>query len=143
MLKVVIDTNVFVSALLSPDGGSREVLRQALSGRLKPVFANALFAEYEALLGRDELWVHCVLSAKERDELLDAVIAVSDWVNIHFLWRPNLTDEGDNHVLELAVAGGAQAIITANVRDFHQAELLFPDIHILTPGAFLNWRKNP
>jgi putative PIN family toxin of toxin-antitoxin system len=143
MIKVVIDTNVFVSALLSPDGGSREILRQALSGRLKPVFANALFAEYEALLARDEIWVQCLLSASERDDLLNAVISVADWVHIHFLWRPNLSDEADNHVLELAVAGGAEAIITTNTRDFHQAELLFPDIKILTPGAFLNWRRKP
>jgi putative PIN family toxin of toxin-antitoxin system len=50
MEKVVIDTNVFVSALLSADGASRQVLRLALNGMIKPIFSNALFAEYEALL---------------------------------------------------------------------------------------------
>jgi predicted nucleic acid-binding protein len=73
--------------------------------------------------------------------LLDALLSVADWVRIHFLWRPNLADEGDNHVLELAVAGGARAIITSNLRDFHNAELLFPDIEIFKPGDFLNWRR--
>jgi len=141
MVKVVIDTNVFVSAVMSPDGGSREILRQALKGDFKTIFSNALFGEYEALLARDELWANCSLSASERDALLDALLSVADWVRIHFLWRPNLTDEGDNHVLELAVAGGARAIITSNLRDFRNAELLFPDIEIFTPGNFLNWRR--
>jgi uncharacterized protein len=143
MQKVVIDTNVFVSALLSADGASRGILRLALSGEIKPIFSNALFAEYEALLGRSPLWVSCVLSQSEREDLLDALIAVSDWVAIHFLWRPNLGDEADNHVLELAVAGGAPYIITANVRDFKRAELLFPTVKILTPAAFFKERQIP
>jgi putative PIN family toxin of toxin-antitoxin system len=141
MQKVVIDTNVFVSALLSADGASRGILRLALSGDIKPIFSNALFAEYEALLGRSPLWVSCVLSQSERTDLLDALIASSDWVAIHFLWRPNLSDEADNHVLELAVAGGARSIITTNIRDFTRAELLFPTVKILTPAAFLQERQ--
>lgn len=143
MQKVVIDTNIFVSALLSADGSSRRILRMALNGEIKPIFSNALFAEYEALLGRSPLWVSCVLSQSEREDLLDALIANSNWVVIHFLWRPNLSDEADNHVLELAVAGGARAIITANVRDFMRAELLFPTIKIRTPAAFLQERQIP
>jgi putative PIN family toxin of toxin-antitoxin system len=141
MQKVVIDTNVFVSALLSADGASRGILRLALCGDIKPIFSNALFAEYEALLGRSAVWISCVLSQSERADLLDALIASSDWVAIHFLWRPNLNDEADNHVLELAVAGGASVIITANVRDFVHAELLFPTVKILTPAAFLQERQ--
>ena len=143
MIKVVIDANVFVSAVMSPLGGSREILRQALMGELRPIFSNALFGEYEPLLSREDVWEDCSLSASERDALLDALLSVADWVRIHFLWRPNLTDEGDNHVLELAVTGGARAIITSNLRDFRNAELLFPDIEIFTPGNFLNWRRKP
>lgn len=142
MLKVVIDTNVFVSALLSADGPSRAILRLAFNGTIKPIFSNALFAEYESLLGRAELWVNCVLTANEREALLDALIASSTWVAIHYLWRPNLRDEADNHVLELAVAGGASTIITANLRDFVHAELLFPSVAILTPGEYLKWRQD-
>jgi putative PIN family toxin of toxin-antitoxin system len=143
MQKVVIDTNVFVSALLSADRASRGILRLALSGDIKPIFSNALFAEYEALLGRSPLWVSCVLSQSDRADLLDALIASSDWVPIHFLWRPNLSDEADNHVLELAVAGGARAIITSNIRDFVRTELLFPSVKIQTPAAFLQERQIP
>jgi putative PIN family toxin of toxin-antitoxin system len=143
MQRVVVDTNVFVSALLSADGASRSVLRLALNGTIKPIFSNALFAEYEALLGRAHLWFGCVSSPDEREDLLDALIASSDWVAIYYLWRPNLSDEADNHVLELAVAGGARSIITGNVRDFVRAELLFPTVALVTPGAFLKRRQKP
>lgn len=55
----------------------------------------------------------------------------------YYLWRPNLRDETDNHLVELAVAGGAMAIVTYNVRDLTAGELLFPSLRILTPVAFL------
>ena len=57
-----------------------------------------------------------------------------------FLWRPNLPDEGDNHVLELAVAGSAGAVVTYNVGDF-RGELQFPTIQAVTPAQFLNFKK--
>ena len=63
--------------------------------------------------------------------------SVCRWVSVHYLWRPNLPDEGDNHILELAVAGGAEIIVTQNVRDFRRGELQFPEIQILTPSEFL------
>ena len=56
---------------------------------------------------------------------------------VYYLWRPNLPDEADNHVVELAVAGGAEAIITHNTRDFAGAELRFPALRVLTPGALI------
>jgi predicted nucleic acid-binding protein len=46
-------------------------------------------------------------------------------VHVYYLWHPNLRDEGDNHVFELAGAGGAEAIVTTNVGDFRSAELRF------------------
>jgi predicted nucleic acid-binding protein len=53
------------------------------------------------------------------------------------MWRPNLRDEGDNHLIELALAGSAMAIVTRNVRDVAQGELKFPALHVLTPELFL------
>jgi putative PIN family toxin of toxin-antitoxin system len=139
--RVVIDTNVFVSALLSPDGAPRQVLRLALLGQLKPVFSNALFAEYEEVLARDKIFATSVLNERERAALLDAVLGVSDWVQVHFLWRPNLPDEADNHIVELAVAGRANAIVTGNLRDFSRAELVFPSIKVVSPRGYLDWRQ--
>lgn len=77
------------------------------------------------------------MEPSERDALLDAFLQVCDWVRIAYLWRPNLPDESDNHVMELAVAGGAGVIVTNNVRDFRDGELTFPDIRILTPARFI------
>lgn len=134
---VVLDTSVFVAALLGPRGSSREVLRGCLSGRLKPLMGAALFAEYESLLSRDPLFADCRLDRSQRDSLFNAFLSVCHWTTIYFGWRPNLRDEGDNHVVELAVAGGARLIVTKNLRDFRSAELHFPGLRILSPEDLL------
>jgi len=141
MDRVVIDTNIFVSALLNADGAPRAVLRLALTREIMPVFGNALFAEYEDVLGREALFAKSPLNSTERSALFEGLLCVSEWVRIYYLWRPNLADEADNHVLELAVAAGAAAIITANKRDFARADLLFPGVRIVSASEFLDWRR--
>lgn len=139
--RVVLDTNIFISAVLSSDGASREVLRLALLKEITPVFGNALFSEYEDVLGRDHIFANAPISRSDRQALFEALLRVSLWIRIHFLWRPNLKDESDNHVLELAVASGAQAIITNNIRDFSKSELAFPSLMITTASDWLKWRR--
>jgi predicted nucleic acid-binding protein len=59
-------------------------------------------------------------------------------VDTHLLWlAANLRDEDDNHLVELAVAGGADCIITRNVRDLVSMELKFPALAVRTPEVFL------
>lgn len=130
---VVVDTNVFVSAALRGGGSSREVLRACLQGRLQPLMGASLFAEYESLLARRELFARSTLTHRERERVLDGFLSVCRWIKIYFLWRPKLRDESDNHVIELAVAGGAQALVTKNLRDFHGAELPFPALRLMHP----------
>ena len=137
MVSIVVDTSVFVSGLISAAGASREVLRRCLQNRYQSCMSLALFSEYRALLGRHELFVECPLDAGEREELFHALMAVSQLTEIFYLWRPNLADEGDNHVLELAVASRAAAIVTHNRTDFVRSELKFPDIRILAPADLL------
>jgi predicted nucleic acid-binding protein len=60
---------------------------------------------------------------------------------VYYGWRPNLADEGDNHLMELAVAAGAQWIVTNNVTDFQRADLWFPQIGIIRPGEFIREMK--
>lgn len=72
-----------------------------------------------------------------RSEVFGALLHRARWVEVYFSWRPNLSDEGDNHLIELAVAGGAEALVTRNIADFKRAELKFPDLAILTPDQFL------
>ena len=101
-----------------------------------------LFNEYEDVLGRVRLFERSPLSAQERTELLGAFLAVCEWVPVFFLWRPNLPDEGDNHLVELAVAGAAETLVTANVRDFRGGELRFPQLRVETPADLMQrWRK--
>lgn len=113
-------------------------MRQCLEGRCRPLIGEKLFREYEDVFGRDTLFIRSPLSSNERNELLDAFLSVCDWTPVFFLWRPNLPDEGDNHLIELAVAGAATSLITHNVRDFRRADLRFPQIRIETPGEYLS-----
>lgn len=141
MEKVVIDTNIFVSAILNKNGAPRTVLRHALIGDLCPIFGNALFREYEDVLGREELFRRSPIDQSARQQLFEAILSVSEWTPVWFLWRPNLPDEADNHLLELAIAGGASAVITANVKDFQRTELAFPKLEILNAGDYLSSRR--
>ena len=138
---VVIDTSVFVSSLLSEGSASRQVLRMCLSGELDPVIGNALFSEYESVLGREKIFAKTPLSIEDRQNFLDAFLSVCKWVDIHYLWRPNLKDEADNHLIELAVASGATFIITGNIKDFQAPELVFPDVTIITAHEFIEHKE--
>jgi predicted nucleic acid-binding protein len=69
--------------------------------------------------------------------LLEAFLSVCEWVKVFYLWRPNLPDEGDNHLIELAVAGAAEIIITNNTRDVRGGGLHFPNLTILSPTQFI------
>lgn len=134
--RVVIDTNIFLGACLG-QGAAHQVVAACLRGQCQPLMGAALFAEYEDVLGRSELFETCRLSANERDELLDIFIAACVWTRIYFAWRPNLPDEADNHLVELAVAGGAGFIVTRNLRDVARMELRFPDLRVVSPEDFL------
>lgn len=134
---VVIDTSVLVSALPGPSGPARELLRQCLTGKYKPLISNALFQEYEELTNRPRILKQCPLSPSELRELLNAYYNVCEWVPIYYLWRPNLRDESDNFLIELAVAGNAHCVVTNNIRDLKESELVFPDLRVLTPAQFL------
>ena len=139
MISVVIDTNVFVSGLRSAGGASREVLCRALNGDFQPLFGNALWLEYQDLLGR-QVWGDSTMPA-ERLQVLAALAKQGRWVTVYYGWRPNLPDEADNHLIELALAGGAAAIITHNVRDVRRGELRLGNLRVLTPTQYLEeWR---
>jgi putative PIN family toxin of toxin-antitoxin system len=135
-VRAVIDTNVFVGACLG-QGAAWQVVRACIDGRVRPLLGAALLAEYEDVLGRDALFRQCGLSADERQELLDIFVAQCEWVRVYFTWRPNLPDEADNHLVELAVAAGAPFVVTRNLRDLQHAELKFPGLRCLAPQAFL------
>lgn len=135
---IVIDTSVFISALIGDKGPSRELIRCCLQGQYQPLMGNALFLEYEAVMKRDEIIRRCSLTSEEIKQLFAAYLNTSQWIQIYYLWRPNLRDEGDNHLIELAIAGNAKLIATNNIKDFQNSELLFPNVSILKPEQILN-----
>jgi putative PIN family toxin of toxin-antitoxin system len=135
MLAVVIDTNVFVAALRSDGGASRSVLRRALDGDLQALFGNALWTEYQDVMGRP-VWGDAT-TVDERRLVLAALASKARWVTVYYGWRPNLPDEGDNHLIELALAGGANAIVTHNLRDLRGGQLRLGSLRVLTPAQCL------
>lgn len=137
MKKIVVDTNVLVSAMYSEHGAAREVIRRCLKGEVLPLIGNALFSEYEDVFARAHPFKTASIGEEDRNEVLDAFLSVCQWINISYLWRPNLRDEGDNHLVELAVAGNASAIISGNEKDLVSGELKFEAIKLFTPASFL------
>ena len=134
---VVIDTSVLISALIGARGPNREIIRRCLQGKYEPLISNALFQEYEDVSKRDQVLDACPLTPKEILELLHSFYSVCRWVPIYYLWRPNIIDESDNFLIELALAGNATHIITNNICDLSSAELKFPDLKVLTPETIL------
>ena len=131
MQRVILDTNVLVSAFTSADGASRQILRRVLRGEAVALVSVALYAEYCDVLSREELRQRCPLSPVEIDELLDAFLSASEIVEVFYNWRPNLRDEADNHVFELVVAAADAPLVTYNLRDFAQPQLKFPHLRVL------------
>jgi len=134
---IVIDTSVIISALIGKNGPSRKILRKSLLGEYKLLISNALFLEYEDVSKRKKVLDACPLTGSEIAELLGAFYRVCNWVPIYYLWRPNITDEADNFLIELALAGNATHIVTNNIRDLKNAELKFPELKIVTPVKLL------
>ena len=135
--RIVVDTSVFTAALIGTAGPNREILRRCLKRQYEPLLGNALFSEYADVSTRPHILEKCPVSADDIQALLEAFCSVSEWIPIYYLWRPNLADEADNHLLELSAAGNAEWVVTNNIRDFKQTELNFPGIQILTPEQIL------
>ena len=132
-----MDTNVFISALLNPFGDSANILELCFRRQYVPLMGTTLYLEYEDVINRNEIFKNCLLSEDERQNALDDYLSICKWIKVYYTWRPNLKDEGDNHLIELAVAGGANTIVTGNIKDFQKPELNFPEVSILMPKQLI------
>ena len=128
---------MFIAAVRSARGRNRDILRLCLNEVVEPLIGTSLFLEMEDVIGRQDLFGHCPISEKERRTLFHAFLSVCRWTHVYYLWRPNLPDEGDNHVIELAVAGGAEIIVTNNLKHLGAGELQFPEIRIMRPNELV------
>lgn len=136
-MRIILDTNVLVSVLLKSNSRSYSyrVLTKCLSGELVPQLSNALFSEYMDVLFRNSVMASSVYTTEDRQAILDELFFRSEWTNIYYLWRPNLPDEGDNHLIELAIASQTNTIVTMNQRDF--CGDLKTGIRIVRPREFI------
>jgi putative PIN family toxin of toxin-antitoxin system len=122
---LALDTDVMVAALRSPAGASRRLIQHLRAGRVQAVATISMFIEYEAVLTRPEHLTATGLTLAETGRFLDGLAALVTPVTPHFLWRPQLRDPNDEMVLEAAVNGHANAIVTFNQRDFLPAASKF------------------
>jgi putative PIN family toxin of toxin-antitoxin system len=131
--QIVIDTNVFVSALLSRKGAAYQLVMLADSDLFQLNVSVPLVIEYEDAANR--ILSETNLTSEDLSNILDYLCQVSNRQKIFFLWRPFLKDPKDDMVLELAVAANCQYIITYNIKDFVGAEQF--DLTTMTPQDFL------
>lgn len=134
-MKIVLDTNVLVAALRSNQGASFQILNLIPSGKVEFLLSVALFLEYEATLKRTEFLQATGLTVRDIDAILNLLSAKGIKIFEHYLWRPQLKDPGDEMVLELAINGGAKAIVTFNQKDFVGATEKF-SVNVMTPAFF-------
>ncbi len=129
-MRIVIDTNVLVSALQSSLGASFKLLSLLDSGKFQPVISVATFLEYEEILLRKDL-----LSPDDLNTFLLYLYKMSHKQGIFFMYRPSSSDPKDEMFVDLAIAAQAQYIVTYNVKDFKPAML--HGIRAITPKALL------
>ena len=132
----MLDTSVIVAAFRSRHGASNRLLGLVADGRLVPLATPALFLEYEDVLKRPEQRAVSGLTLGDLDRVLAGLASAIEPVTPRFLWRPQLADPGDEMVLEAAVNGRAEALVTHNIADFAAAAPRF-GLTVLRPGEML------
>jgi putative PIN family toxin of toxin-antitoxin system len=135
-MRCVLDTNIVVTAMRSPRGASATVLMAARRGHITMVANVGLALEYEATCQLAEHRLASGLDEGQVGVFLDAVLALAEPVETHYLWRPLLRDPADEFVLEAAVNGQAAALVTFNQRDFGNVPARF-GIELLSPADLL------
>ena len=135
-MRWLLDTATLVAAVRSSAGASNRLLIAGLERRFVMLVSTPMLIEYEAVLTRPEHLMASGLSAGEVGAVLDAVAATADPVRLAFHWRPAARDADDDMVLETAVNGQADAIVTFNVRDFTGVAGKF-GVDVLTPSQAL------
>ena len=140
MRRVVLDTSVLVAGLRSRLDASNAVLALVAEQTLKPLVTTALFLEYEEVLLRAEHRLVTSMSEADIAGFLAALASAAEGVEVHFQWRPQLGDPADEMVLEAAINGYADVLVTQNISDFATAAVRF-GLRVVTPGTLLKELK--
>lgn len=129
-MRVVIDTNVLVSGLLSPYGSAAEIMRMLVGGSLDILYDARILSEYEEVLSRPKF----SFDKNKIGHLIEFITSFGIPISAAPLSR-HLSDLDDEPFLEVAIAGKADALITGNT--VHYPMKSRHKIHVLTPGQFL------
>ena len=136
MRRIVLDTSIVAAAFRSRNGASHVILEWVAERLLVPLLTPALFLEYEDVLKRPEQLRASKLTISQVDQRLAALASAAESVTVHYVWRPQLPDPGDELVFEAAVNGRAEALVTYNVRDFVGAASRF-GLRIMRPAEVM------
>ena len=129
-MRVVIDTNVWVSGILNPHGPPGQIVDAALSPAFQVLYDDRILSEYREVLLRP------IFGFPREDvrHVLDFVESAGERITAKPL-RLRLPDASDAPFAEVAIAGMADALVTGNVKPFPQRALC--DVQILSPAQFL------
>jgi len=127
-----LDTDAVIAAMRSPAGASAAIVRAVRSGHATLLLSVPLAIEYEAVCRRPEHRMEAGLSSRQVEIFVNAIIGMAEPVRTHFLWRPQLRDPNDEMVLEAAVNGRADALVTFNLRDYGDSPKQF-GVEVLLP----------
>jgi len=136
-----MDTDVIIAALRSPGGASAALVGAALDHQIVILASVPLFFEYEAKCTSPVHWTAAGLTHDQAHVFVEGLTALIEPVKTHYLWRPTLRDPNDEMVLETAVNGRADAIVTFNIRDYGAVPGRF-DIEVLTPATAIRRVRN-
>jgi putative PIN family toxin of toxin-antitoxin system len=135
-MRAVLDTSALVTALRSGRGAAAEVLRLALRRELTVLVDYKLACEYRDVAMRAEQLLASGKSRAETVDVLDALEAIAEPVLVAFRYRPLSPDADDDMVLDVAINGSADVIVTNNTRHFREAAERF-GLQVLTPAELL------
>lgn len=135
-MRYALDTDVLVAGLRSATGASHRLLELLDEERFEIVANVSMMLEYESVLKEPDHLRAAGFTAEEIDQFLDSLALLIIPVPSFYLWRPALRDPADEHVLEAAINGRADAVVTFNTRHFAQPARRF-GIELLRPGEAL------
>ncbi len=130
---IVIDTCVLISALRSKNGASFKLVSLVDSQKFSFSLSVPLVLEYESTAKR--IARSLGLTHADIEDIIDYLCTIGKHRKVHYLWRPNLKDPGDDFVLELAVESECQYIVTFNIKDFSKANNF--NVAVITPQELL------
>ena len=139
---LTLDTNILYQALKSSAGSSYWILQKVRENKIQVALSVPVFQEYQDVLTREKSLEDFGLYLTDVEKILRYLAYVGKTFNVFFLFRPNLKDENDNMLVELAITSQSDYLVTSNTKDFKNAELKFDQLKIVTPSEFLKkWGK--